>query len=87
LAVVFKTEKRFSVFQCQACQCTEFELQVQTSVSTPVHIETNEHDDVVINVGNQRFVADLAFINRFGSCAQCGAKKQWTYYYPNVPHE
>lgn len=72
------------MFQCQQCQSTKFKLQLHTGVDTQVTITTNEHDDVVINAGNQSFVADLSFMNRFALCADCESKKQWAYYYPDT---
>ena len=75
------------MFQCQACGSLEFNLMVQPSFQHSIVVETTADDDVLIKAGQQQFIADLAFINKFGACAQCKATKQWQYYYPKAGAE
>lgn len=54
----------------------------QPGMDADVSIRVNEANDVEIHVNGQRFVADLAFMNRFATCANCHAKHCWDYHYP-----
>jgi hypothetical protein len=67
------------MFQCKQCHHQEFELITQPGVKAEITVTTNAHGDIEIHVNNQRFVADLAFMNRFGRCQNCQATKQWEY--------
>ena len=72
-------------FICKACGTNTFTLRIQPSLEQPLHITTNEFADVLITVGNNTpFQADLGFMNRFASCASCGAIKQWQYHQTNT---
>lgn len=70
------------MFRCKTCGCHGFKLVVQPDFNGNIEIYTNGHEDVMIRVGKQEFVADLAFINRFAACEECGQTRQWEYFYP-----
>lgn len=70
------------MFKCKECGSTEFQLMLQPGFEGLVKISCNEFDEVVVNTGSQEFVADLMFMNQFGVCRDCGAIKNWEYYFP-----
>ncbi len=70
------------MFKCKACDSGEFKLVVHPNFEGTVNVTTNEHDEVIVQAGEQTFVADLMFINQFGVCANCGATKKWEYHFP-----
>ncbi|MFN8615139.1 MAG: hypothetical protein U0003_04425 [Vampirovibrionales bacterium] len=72
----------FTMFVCQHCNHHGFELVLHPSVRDKVTLAANEHGDIVITVGTQHMVADLAFMNQFATCSHCGARKQWAYASP-----
>lgn len=71
------------MFRCQSCGSTEFQLVIHPDFKGQVEINTNEHEEVIVTAGQQKFVADLMFINQFGICSGCRATKKWEYYFPN----
>ncbi len=70
-----------TMFKCKACDSTEFKLVVHPDFEGSVEITTNEHNEVIVQAGQQRFTADLMFINQFGVCSRCGATKEWDYFF------
>lgn len=79
-----QTRSQRAMFQCGECDYSEFDLMVRTDQSTPVSVSTNQHDEIVIRVGQRPpFVADIAFMNRFASCRHCGTTGMWRYWFPS----
>lgn len=76
-----------TMFQCQKCGSTQFNLAVQPGFKGDISVTTNADDDVVIVVNGKEFVADLMFMNQFAVCLQCDAIKSWAYFFPNVQSE
>ena len=73
------------MFECQACHSHDFRLQLQPGMQSRLNWTYTEHDELQIQVANQpAFIADLGFMQRFASCAHCGARKKWAYYFPSV---
>ena len=76
------------MFKCKACDTTEFHLVLNPSFKGEVEVTTNEHDEVLVRAGSgeskQEFIADLMFMNQFAVCTNCGAIKQWAYYFPKA---
>ena len=76
------------MFKCKECESTEFHLVLNPSFKGDVDVSTNEHDEVVVKAGagdsQQEFIADLLFMNQFAVCSDCGAIKQWDYFFPKA---
>lgn len=73
-----------TMFRCKACGGNTFKMVVQPHFQGSLEIYSSAADDVMIRVGTQEFVADLAFINRFAACQDCGQTHQWEYFYPHA---
>jgi hypothetical protein len=72
------------MFKCKVCGATEFNFALNPDHKGPAPIVSqNEHDDVLIRVGEREFIADLAFMNQFAVCI-CGEIRTWEYFYPKV---
>lgn len=70
------------MFECKHCRSTEFQLVISPDFQGSVDIGCNEFDEVVVTVEQQAFVADLMFMNQFAVCKECGAIKNWDYFFP-----
>jgi hypothetical protein len=68
-------------FKCQQCGSIEFKVQLASPATAQLRWEYNEHEDLVFTIEGQNtsFVADLGFMNRFASCANCHATRSWQY--------
>lgn len=71
-----------NMFRCTACENQTFSLMLHPDCQVDITVDTNEHGDVLIRAGENTFTADLMFMNQFATCAGCGTKKSWAYYYP-----
>jgi hypothetical protein len=70
------------MFQCTACQSSEFQLMLQPGQQGKVEARTNEHQELVLIVNQKEFIADLLFMNQFALCKACGGMKTWQYFFP-----
>ncbi|MCE2929974.1 MAG: hypothetical protein LW809_01120 [Vampirovibrionales bacterium] len=68
-------------FKCTKCGSQEFNLKLASPSSLLLKWHYNEHQDLILSVEDQSFVADLGFMNRFASCKQCLATRSWAYSY------
>ncbi len=73
-------------FKCTKCNNDQFNLKLASPASKSLAWHYNEHQDLILSVENQSFVADLGFMNRFASCKNCKATCSWTYSY-KTPNE
>ncbi len=56
----------------------------QPGFSGHIEVETDHHQDVVIRVNGQEFLADLMFMNQFALCETCDSVGDWQYFYPKT---
>ncbi|MFN7311093.1 MAG: hypothetical protein ACK5T0_06955 [Vampirovibrionales bacterium] len=68
-------------FKCTKCGNDQFSLKLASPSSKVLEWHYNEHQDLVLSVEGQSFVADLGFMNRFASCKNCKATRSWAYSY------
>ncbi len=72
------------MFRCKDCESTEFHLVLNPAFEGSVEVTTNPHDEVLVRANGQEFIADLMFMNQFAVCSNCGAIKQWAYFFPKA---
>jgi hypothetical protein len=70
------------MFKCKECGSTEFQLVVHPDHQGMVDVHCNEFNEVVVTANNREFIADLMFMNQFAVCKDCGAIKNWEYFFP-----
>jgi hypothetical protein len=76
------------MFQCTACQATEFQLMLQPGHKGTVEVRCNEFNEILVQVNSREFIADLLFMNQFAVCRQCGGIRTWQYHFPtSVPEQ
>jgi hypothetical protein len=68
-------------FKCIKCGDEQFNLKLTSPSSKTLQWHYNEHQDLILSVEGQSFVADLGFMNRFASCKTCKALRSWAYSY------
>jgi len=68
-------------FKCVKCGSEQFNLKLASPSRKALQWQYNEHQDLVLSVDGQSFVADLGFMNRFASCKTCKALRSWAYSY------
>ena len=68
-------------FKCIKCGSEQFNLKLASPSSKALQWHYNEHQDLVLSVEGQSFVADLGFMNRFSFCKTCKALRSWAYSY------
>lgn len=74
-----------SMFECQTCGSRCFHLMVQPELREQIQLFTNAHQELLIQVGKQPpFTADLAFMNRFATCQDCGSVGEWDYHFDDI---
>jgi hypothetical protein len=72
-------------FVCQCCQQSQPYLQVQPHLQAGLSLAYNAFDELVVALaGQEPFVADLGFMNRFARCNHCHALNRWAYEPPTV---
>ena len=68
-------------FKCTKCGEEKFNLKLASPSSKALEWHYNEHQDLILGIEGQSFVADLGFMNRFASCKNCNATRSWAYSY------
>lgn len=66
-------------FYCQQCDGQEFELLIQSQYEAKVHLSVDEGGNISIAWQDKQYTADLPFMNKFCTCAQCKSFGQWAY--------
>jgi DNA-directed RNA polymerase subunit M/transcription elongation factor TFIIS len=74
-------EAMLVAFKCTKCGDDQFNLKLASPSSKELKWHYNEHQDLILSVENQSFVADLGFMTRFASCKKCKATRSWAYSY------